>query len=334
MNRLQRVIEGQSLNQQQSYQLFEQLLAGELEPSMIAGLLTAMRIKGETPEEIAGAALAVRHAAKPFPEHSHTLVDCVGTGGDGHHTINISTTAAIVAGACGLHVAKHGNRNVSSKSGSADLLEALGVNLTMSPETALDCLNSAGICFLFAPHYHAAFKHVAPIRKQLGVRTIFNILGPLVNPAAPQVMLVGVYDKSLLKPMAQALRLTGVQRAWVVYGAGLDEIAIHDSTDIIEIKDGQLYEKRLQPSDVGLPSYPLSAIKGGDPQQNAKDCMAVLEGKGQAAHRDAVLINSAALLYLANKASNLIDAIELARHVLRTGKAAQCLRTLAEVSHG
>ena len=239
-NILQQLVDGKDLSLEQAQQFFNDVVSGNVEPSLLASVLTALKIKGETPDEIAGAAIAIRQAAKSFPENDKVLVDCVGTGGDGHSTINISTTAAIVAAACGLNVAKHGNRSVSSKSGSADLLEAFGVNLMMTPETAYQCIEQSGACFLFAPNYHSGFKHAAPVRAAMGVRTLFNILGPLVNPASPKVMLLGVYTPELLMPMAKALMLTGVKRAWVVFGSGLDEVAVHGETQVIEINDGKL----------------------------------------------------------------------------------------------
>ena len=237
---LNTLVAGKSLTQQQSQHVFEQVINGNVAPERLAAILTALKMKGETPAEIAGAAIAIRANATPFPSQSHSVADCVGTGGDGANTINISTTAAILAAACGLKMAKHGNRSVSSMSGSADLLEAFGVNLTMTPEVASECLAQANICFLYAPAYHTGFKHAAPVRKAMAIRTLFNILGPLVNPAKPDIMLLGVYIPELITPIAQALLLTGVKRAWVVHGSGLDEIALHGKTQVTEIDDGEL----------------------------------------------------------------------------------------------
>ena len=206
-NILAELVDGKSLTQIQTHDFFSQVLQGNIEPVLLASVLTALKIKGETPNEIAGAAIAIRNAAIEFPERVNAdeiIVDCVGTGGDGANTINISTTAAILAAACGLKVAKHGNRSVSSMSGSADLLEAFGVNLSMSPATAKHCLEQANLCFLYAPAYHSGFKYAAPVRKTMAIRTLFNILGPLVNPAKPNLMLLGVYTPELLQPMAEA----------------------------------------------------------------------------------------------------------------------------------
>ena len=330
---LQQLIDGKDLNQQQAEAFFTEVVNGNVEPALMASVLTALKIKGETATEIAGAAIAIRAAATPFPENDLRLVDCVGTGGDGHSTINISTTAAIVAGACGLNVAKHGNRSVSSQSGSADLLESFGVNLTLSPEKALESIKTSGCSFLFAPNYHSGFRHAAPVRAAMGVRTLFNILGPLVNPASPKVMLLGVYTPELLKPMAKALQLTGVERAWVVHGSGLDEVAIHGETQVIEIDGDQLIEKSVIPSDFGLETHSLESIKGGLPADNARYSMAVLSGNGEQAHIDAVIINAAALIYLAGKSDNLRGAASIVKDTLKQGSAVKTLESMIEVSN-
>ena len=334
---LNTLIDQEALSQAQSQDFFEQMIQGEVAPELLASVLTALKIKGETPAEIAGAALAVRNNATAFPALDFQVTDCVGTGGDGANTINISTTAAILAAACGIKMAKHGNRSVSSMSGSADLLEALGVNLTMSPETAAQCLRDANLCFLYAPAYHPGFKHAAPVRKAMGVRTLFNILGPLVNPAAPSTMLLGVYTPDLLPVMADALALTGVKRGWVVHGSGLDEIALHGATQIIEIThDGEKSEqvaKTITPEDFGLQEYTLEDIKGGTPQENAEAIQAILAGKGQPAHNAAVIINAAAVLYLHGKAETLAGAASLAEDMLLSGQAAKTLAALVEISN-
>ncbi|MFQ3289115.1 MAG: anthranilate phosphoribosyltransferase [Alteromonadaceae bacterium] len=330
---LTQLIEGHSLTQDQANEFFSQMIKGGIEPALLASVLTALKIKGESPSEIAGAAVAIRRSATTFPKQLSPVADCVGTGGDGANTINISTTAAILAATCGLKMAKHGNRSVSSMSGSADLLEALGVNLMMSPQTASDCLAKANLCFLYAPAYHPGFKHAAPVRKAMGIRTMFNILGPLVNPAQPSVMLLGVYIPELIETIAKTLMLTGVKRAWVVHGSGLDEIALHGSTQLTEINNGQLISKQISPTDFGLQSYPLEAIKGGTPKENADIVKAILSGNGEQAHNAAVIINCAALLYLHDKANNLKDAAQMAREVLASGKAAITLATLVSVSN-
>ncbi|RHW75465.1 anthranilate phosphoribosyltransferase [Colwellia sp. RSH04] len=333
MNILNLLIDGKNLSQSQSHTFFKAVLLGNVEPALLGSVLTALKIKGETPEEIAGAAVAIREAATTFPSQPQEVSDCVGTGGDGANTINISTTAAILAAACGIKMAKHGNRSVSSMSGSADLLEAFGVNLMMSPETASHCLAQANLCFLYAPAYHSGFKHAAPVRKAMGVRTLFNILGPLVNPAQPKVMLLGVYTPDLLQTMAQALLLTGVERAFVVHGSGLDEVALHGETQLIEITNGELIKRTITPEDFGLDTYPLDAIKGGTPQENADIIKAILSGKGQAAHNAAVVINCASLLYLHGKADSLKAGQEMASQVLASGKGLETLAQLVSLSN-
>lgn len=330
---LQQLVDGQSLSQPDTEQFFTDTFNGHVDSSLLASVLTALKVKGETPQEIAGAAIAVRACATPFPQQENDVADCVGTGGDGANTINISTTAAILAAACGLKMAKHGNRSVSSMSGSADLLEALGVNLSMSPETASECLAQANICFLYAPAYHPGFKYAGPVRKAMGIRTLFNILGPLVNPACPSTMLLGVYTPELIPVIAQSLSLTGVKRAWVVHGSGLDEIALHGETQLIEIVNGAMQEKTISPEDFGLQRYTLENIKGGTPEENADYITAILKGNGLPAHNAAVIINCAALLYLHDKASNLKEAATMAQNVLASGKAFHTIQKLVDVSN-
>jgi anthranilate phosphoribosyltransferase len=335
---LNTLIDGHSLTQQQSQNVFEQVINGHVAPERLAAILTALKIKGETPAEIAGAAIAIRANATVFPSQTNSVADCVGTGGDGANTINISTTAAILAAACGLKMAKHGNRSISSMSGSADLLEALGVNLTMSPEVASQCLAQANICFLYAPAYHSGFKYAAPVRKAMAIRTLFNILGPLVNPAKPDIMLLGVYIPELITPIAQALLLTGVKHAWVVHGSGLDEIALHGNTKVTEINHGELVEKEISPADFGLKNYTLDDIRGGTPKENADIIQAILAGKGQEAHKSAVVINCAALLYLHREqlngqADSLLLAAQHAAQVLASGAATKTLADLVRLSN-
>ncbi|MCO4798251.1 MAG: anthranilate phosphoribosyltransferase [Colwelliaceae bacterium] len=332
-NILQTLVDGKSLNQTQTEEFFSEVMQGNIAPEMLASVLTALKVKGETPEEIAGAAVAVRNYATAFPKQTSGVADCVGTGGDGANTINISTTAAILAAACGLTMAKHGNRSVSSMSGSADLLEAFGVNLMMSPDTASQCLAETNLCFLYAPAYHPGFKYAGPVRKAMGIRTLFNILGPLVNPACPEVMLLGVYTPELIPTMAKSLILTGVKRGWVVHGSGLDEIALHGETQVTEINNGQLNERTITPEDFGLARYTLEDIKGGTPQENADIIKAILSGDGLPAHNSAVIINCAALLYLHDKAADLKSAAQLATDVLATGKGLKTLEAMVAISN-
>jgi anthranilate phosphoribosyltransferase len=330
---LQQLVDGKDISQSDAETFFKAMINGKVDPVLLASVLTALKIKGETAHEISGAALAVRGSATPFPPQDNPVADCVGTGGDGANTINISTTAAILAAACGLKMAKHGNRSVSSMSGSADLLEAFGVNLMMSPEIASECLAKTNLCFLFAPAYHPGFKHAAPVRKAMAVRTLFNILGPLVNPASPSTMLLGVYTPELIDVMAQSLRLTGVKRGWVVHGSGLDEIALHGETQVTEIKNGVCSTRTICPEDFGLTRYSLNDIKGGTPQENAGYIRAMLSGNGQPAHNAAVIINCAALLYLHDKASDLKTAAQLASEVLTSGKALTTLENMVTISN-
>lgn len=332
MNVLSLLVEGQSLTQKQAESFFADVMQGKVAPELLASILTALKIKGETPEEIAGAAVAVRQFATEFPTQTVPVSDCVGTGGDGANTINISTTAAILAAACGIPMAKHGNRSVSSMSGSADLLEAFGVNLSMTPETASNCLQQVNLCFLYAPAYHPGFKYAGPVRKAMGIRTLFNILGPLVNPASPSVMLMGVYTPELINTMAKSLQLTGVKKGWVVHGSGLDEIALHGETQVCEINNGQLINKTITPEDFGLSRFSLEDIKGGTPQENADIIKKILSGNGNDAHNSAVIINCAALLYLHGKATDLKAAASLAQQVLSSGKALTSLEQLVALS--
>lgn len=333
-NILQQLVDGQSLTQPKAEEFFGNVMKGDVAPEMLASVLTALKIKGETPEEIAGAAVAVRQYATQFPQQSSPVADCVGTGGDGANTINISTTAAILAAACGLKMAKHGNRSVSSMSGSADLLEAFGVNLNMTPDTASKCLQQSNLCFLYAPAYHPGFKYAGPVRKAMGIRTLFNILGPLVNPAQPKVMLMGVYTPSLIPTMAKSLQLTGVKRGWVVHGSGLDEIALHGETTVCEIFEDSISTRTITPEDFGLQRYTLDDIKGGTPQENADIINAILSGNGLPAHNSAVIINCAALLYLHGKATTLTEAAQLASNVLATGKGLTTLEQMVAISNG
>ncbi|MDO6427304.1 anthranilate phosphoribosyltransferase [Thalassotalea sp. 1_MG-2023] len=333
MNVLPLLVEGNSLTQAQAETFFGDVMQGNIAPELLASVLTALKMKGETPEEIAGAAVAVRQFATSFQAQKLPVSDCVGTGGDGANTINISTTAAILAAACGIPMAKHGNRSVSSMSGSADLLEAFGVNLSMTPETASQCLQQANLCFLYAPAYHPGFKYAGPVRKAMGIRTLFNILGPLVNPASPSVMLMGVYTPELIQTLAKSLQLTGVEKGWVVHGSGLDEIALHGETQVCEINNGQLSNKTITPEDFGLSRYSLDDIKGGTPQENAEIIKQILSGNGEDAHNSAVIINCAALLYLHGKANDLKSAASIARQVLSSGEAFAKLEQLVAISN-
>lgn len=320
------------LTQEESYQLFDKIIRGELDPILLSAALTALKIKGETPEEIAGAAFALTQHAAPFPRPDYDFADIVGTGGDGADTINISTAAAFVAAACGVKIAKHGNRGVSSKSGSSDLLAAFGIDLLMPPETARQALDDLGVCFLFAPHYHSGVRHAMPVRQTMKTRTLFNLLGPLINPAKPKIELMGVYDKSWVHPLAQTMCNLGMVRAAVVHGSGLDEVALHGETTVAEIQNGEIHEYTLTPADFGVETSPLSSIKGGTPEENKEIIARILQGKGTDAQQNAVAINVALLLRLFGQ-EDLKENTQRALDMMKTGKPFTLVQALASRSN-
>lgn len=295
---LEQLFNGTSLSREQSKQLFSAIVQGELSNEQLAGALIALKLKGEIVDEISGAVTALQAAAEPFPTPDYVFADIVGTGGDGANTINLSTASAIIAASMGAKVAKHGNRSVSSKTGSSDVLAALGARLDLDAATARKALDEIGICFLFAPQYHRGFKHAVPVRQALKTRTIFNILGPLINPAKPKHQLLGVYDEKLLQPYAETALALGHQHSIVVHGAGLDEVALHAETQVAEIYQGKIERYTLTAEDFGLKPQPLDAIRGGEPEQNAQYIRALLQGKGEPAHVNAVAANTALLLRL------------------------------------
>ncbi|MDE1208581.1 anthranilate phosphoribosyltransferase [Vibrio aestuarianus] len=319
----------QSLSQAESQQLFDVIIRGELDPILMAAVLTALKIKGETPQEIAGAAKALLANASPFPRPDYDFADIVGTGGDGSNTFNISTTAAFVAAGCGVKVAKHGNRGVSSKSGSSDLLDSFGINLAMSAEDTRKAIDDLGVAFLFAPQYHGGVRYAMPVRQTMKTRTIFNILGPLINPARPNIELMGVYSKELVRPIAETMLQMGLKRAAVVHGSGLDEVAIHGETLVAEIRDGEIIEYTLRPEDFGVDSYPLEAIKGGEPAENRTIITNLLTGKGTPAQLAAVAVNVALLLRLFGQ-EDLKANTEQAIKVMNSGKAYELVQQLAQ----
>ena len=319
----------QSLSQAESQQLFDVIIRGELDPILMAAALTALKIKGETPQEIAGAAKALLANASPFPRPDYDFADIVGTGGDGSNTFNISTTAAFVAAGCGVKVAKHGNRGVSSKSGSSDLLDSFGINLAMSAEDTRKAIDDLGVAFLFAPQYHGGVRYAMPVRQTMKTRTIFNILGPLINPARPNIELMGVYSKELVRPIAETMLQMGLKRAAVVHGSGLDEVAIHSETLVAEIRDGEIIEYTLRPEDFGVDSYPLEAIKGGEPAENRTIITNLLTGKGTPAQLAAVAVNVALLLRLFGQ-EDLKANTEQAIKVMNSGKAYELVQQLAQ----
>lgn len=319
MQPLARVLNGEVLDLAATEQLFSHLIKGQLTDAQIAGMLIAMKIRGETPTEIAGAAKALRAAAKPFPRPDYPIADTCGTGGDGSNTINISTAAALVASSMGIAVAKHGNRSVSSRSGSADVLESMRIPLDGTPDEARAMLDTHHFCFLFAPHYHPGVKYAMPTRQELKTRTLFNLLGPLINPARPQVQLLGVYRPELCRPVAETLQLLGCERAMVVHGSGLDELALHGPTEVVEVHGDDITQYTLNPQDFGVKDAPVSDLRGGDADLNARLLKAVFMGQGSTAQRDAIAMNVAALLYMSGQSESLIDGTQQALEHLSSG---------------
>jgi anthranilate phosphoribosyltransferase len=323
---LQRCIEHRELSHDEMTAMMRLIMSGEMPPTLVAGLLVALRTKKETVGEIAAAAQVMREFATPVHvEDRKNLVDVVGTGGDGAHTFNISTAAMFVAAAAGAKIAKHGNRSVSSKSGSADILESLGVKLSLSPEQVAQCISDVGAGFMFAPNHHPAMKNVVPIRKDLGVRTIFNILGPLTNPADAKRILMGVFHADLVGIQARVLQAMGMDHALVVYGRdGLDEISLEGPTLVGELKDGQVREYEIHPSDFGLSTALTSSFKVADAQESKAIVLDVLNKKSGPAS-DIVCLNAGAVLYVADVAPSIASGIEMAQAAIASGAALQKL---------
>jgi anthranilate phosphoribosyltransferase len=333
-NPLPRLLDGENLSEGDSEQLFERLVLGRLEPAEIAGMLIALRMKGETAEEMIGAARALSAAAVPFARPDYLFADCCGTGGDGSGLINVSTATAFVAAAAGLPIAKHGNRSVSSRCGSADVLEALGARIEVAPEAARALLDQIGFCFLYAPAYHPGMKHAAVVRRQLSVRTVMNLLGPCINPARPHVQLLGVADPRMLRRVARTLQAMGVERALVVHGSGLDEVALHGDTQAVRLASGAISYVEIRPEDAGLERAPLTVVTGGEPHENALRLRALLDGRGGQAESDIVILNTAVLLHTAGKTATLKEAAGRAREALLSGRAGKVLDAYIEGSRG
>ena len=324
---LEQLYSGHSLSTSESTALFNAVIQGELSNEQIAAMLIALKVRGANTEEITGAVAASLQNAKAFPHPNYSFADIVGTGGDGQNTINISTASAIVAASMGAKVAKHGNRSVSSKSGASDVLTALGVNVNVTPEQARQALDEIGVCFLFAQQYHSGFRHVAPVRAALKTRTIFNILGPLINPARPTYHLLGVYAPELVKTYAEAAVALEHQHSFVVHGSGLDEVALHGETQVAEIKNGKIEYFTLTPEDFGLKAQSLESLRGGEPQENAQMLTALLQGKGKAEHANAVAANTALLLKLFGH-DDLKQNVQNVLAHLASGKAFETLQKL------
>ncbi len=295
---LSELFDNKALTREQATTLFGAIIKGELSGEQLAGALIALKLRGETVDEISGAVTALQQAAEPFPTPSYPFADIVGTGGDGANTINISTTSAIVGASLGFKIAKHGNRSVSSKTGASDLLTTLGVDISMSPESARKALDEIGLCFIFAQKYHLGFKHAVPVRQALKTRTIFNILGPLINPARPKRQLLGVYSPELIDIYAKTVAQLGHEHTIIVHGSGLDEVAIHGATEVAEVRNGEIERYTLTPQDFGFQVKPLETLRGGEPTENAQMITALLQGKGKAEHNQAVAMNTALLLKL------------------------------------
>lgn len=332
---IEKVVSKQDLTYDEAYTVMNEIMNGETSQVQNAAYLAALSTKSakaETIDEISGSAAAMRdHALKV--EHDMDVLEIVGTGGDHAGSINISTTAAFLIAAAGIKVAKHGNRAASSKSGAADCLEALGININLAPETCVKLLKEINICFLFAQKYHASMKYVGAVRKELGIRTVFNILGPLTNPAHPTTMLLGVYDEYLLDPLAQVLMSLGVKRGMVIYGQDcLDEISLSAPTSVCEFQDGWFKRYVIQPEDFGFTRCKKEDIKGGTPEENAAITRAILAGQEQGPKRDIVLLNAGAAIYLGGKAESIADGIDIARSLIESGAGLEKVAAFAKLS--
>ena len=328
---LGRLADGQTLSEADAEAFFAACLRGEPSPAQIAAAVTAIRLRGETVGEVTACARAMCAAASVL-DHPYDVVDTCGTGGDGLHTLNISTAAAIIAAGAGLKVAKHGTRALSSKSGSSDVLTALGVNVAATKVQQRRALDEAGICFLFAPTHHGAMRHVLPVRAELGFRTIFNLLGPLSNPAGARRQVLGVYDLRLVEPMARVLGALGAVHAWTVHGSGLDEITTTGETHVAEWRGGALRLFKLTPEAVGLRRADLSELRGGEPAQNAQAIIELLDGK-TGAYRDVAALSAAAAMVVADRVETLSEGVELAFAALDNGAAQTALARLIEASN-
>ena len=319
-NNIKKVLLGENLTTSEAAEAMEWIMTGNASEAQIGAYISALRLKGETVEEITGSAVAMRNCCNKL-ETQDTVIDIVGTGGDGTNTFNISTVTSFVVAAAGVKVAKHGNRSVSSKCGSADILEALGANITLSKEQNEEVLKKTNLCFMFAQVYHSAMKYVAKTRKELGIRTVFNILGPLANPAFAQLEVMGVYDEKLIEPLAKVLLNLGVTRGMVVHGEGsVDEISIAGTTKVCEIKDGKIIKYEITPEMLGLNRVPLERVVGGDINRNKEIALSILNGE-KSPCRDIVVMNAAAALYISEKRETLEESARLAEELIDSKKA-------------
>jgi anthranilate phosphoribosyltransferase len=327
---LAKLADGAALTEADAEAFFAAALRGEPTPAQVAAAVTAMRLRGETIGEIVACARAMRRASLTL-SHPYQVIDVCGTGGDGLHTLNISTAVAFVVAGAGLKVAKHGTRAISSKSGSSDVLTALGVDIAASPDRQLRALETAGVCFLFAPAHNAAMRHVLPIRQELGFRTIFNLLGPLANPANAQRQLLGVYDVRWVEPLARVLGALGAERAWVVHGEGLDEMTTTGTTQVAEWRGEGVRLFNVTPEAVDLPRVSLAELAGGEPRANAEALRALLAGD-RGPYRDIVLLNAAAALLVGGKVETLHEGLEMGRRSIDEGRAQASLEALIEAT--
>ena len=326
------VAKHENLTYSEAEGVMDEIMTGQVTGVQMSSFLTAMSMKGETIDEITAFAAGMRKYSVRLL-HSPNALEIVGTGGDCSNSFNISTTSSFVISAAGVPVAKHGNRAASSKCGSADVLEVLGVNISMPPERCVNLLDDIGICFLFAQKYHLAMKYVAPVRKELGIKTVFNVLGPLTNPMGANMQLMGVYDESMVRPLAQVMHNLGVKNGMVVHGHdGLDEISISDRTSVCEIRDGRFDEYELNPDKFGFRGCDKKDIIGGDPTENAVILREILGGE-RGPRRDIVILNSAAALYIAKKSGTMEEAINIAREAIDSGMALEKLERLIELSN-
>lgn len=330
---LQKVCNGKDLESSEALRIFQIMLAEGMTPAQIGSLLTALHIKGETTVEIVSLVKVLKSKCTPF-EAPEEFIDNCGTGGDISGSYNISTTCAFILAASGIPVIKHGNKAVSSLSGSADVLQHLGVNIEASREVMLKSLNDTNICFLTAPRFHKSMRDISPVRKELGIRSIFNIAGPLVHPAQPNYQLIGVYSKELLMPIANALNDMGTKKAWIVHGSdGLDEITTTGNTYVVELNRGKIKSFELNPSDYGIDIASKDDLKGSDPSFNAHALVELLNNKGNKAYRDIVILNSAASIVIMEKADNLTEAIEIAEQAIKNGRARLVLDNFVKITN-
>ena len=325
---ISKLIEKQNLSQEEAEAVMNEIMSGKATDAQIAGFLVALRLKGETIDEITACAKIMREKASKIKPKAKPLIDIVGTGGDKSGTFNISTCAAFVVAGAGIAVAKHGNKSVSSKCGSADVLTALGINIGLEPKKVEQCINEIGFGYMFAPSFHPAMKYAIGPRKELGIRTVFNILGPLTNPAEAPYELMGVFSPSLTEPLAAVLGKLGCRHAFVVHGNGMDEITVDGATKITEYQEGDIKTFTIKPTDFGIKTASLNELKGGTPDECAKTIINVLNGKEKGAKRDVVLLNAGAAIFIAGKADSIKKGIELAKESVDSGKALKKLEQL------